>query len=221
MLDSVDTPIRSRNSGSEAPASGAAQARLVHDLFVQMLDEVDYAMLLVDGQGCILHANQVARHELATRRALHMRGARLEALLDWQTELLWRAIDRAFQGERTLLDLGQGDQRLSVALVALGQPVDGACEGVLLICGKREVCQSLTMTFYARSHSLTPAEEQVLRELCSGRNPIQIAYKLGVGLATIRTQLSSVRQKTGTATVRELLEHVVALPPLLPSQWMH
>ncbi len=221
MFDTLVTPSQPADFGTSSQALHAPALLLGSDLFMNMLNEVDYGLLLVDARRHVLYANHVAKHELASRQALQMRGGRLEAMLDSQTEMLSRAVARAFQDERTLLDLVQNDKRLSLALVALGQPVDGSCEAVLVICGKREVCRSLTMTFFARNHGLTPAEEQVLRALCSGQSPIQIAYKLGVGLATVRTQLSSVRQKTGTSTVRELLDHLVALPPLLPSHWMH
>jgi hypothetical protein len=37
---------------------------------LRVLDEVDYGMLIIDAQGTILHANHLARHELASGRML-------------------------------------------------------------------------------------------------------------------------------------------------------
>ena len=42
-----------------------------------------------------------------------------------------------------------------------------------------------------------------------------IAERQGVGLATIRTQIGSVRAKTGAASIRALVRQVAMLPPLV------
>jgi DNA-binding CsgD family transcriptional regulator len=55
----------------------------------------------------------------------------------------------------------------------------------------------------------------VLEHLCTGQDPTDIAEQLGVAISTVRTQVSSIRQKTGASNIRELVRKVAVLPPLL------
>jgi DNA-binding CsgD family transcriptional regulator len=70
---------------------------------------------------------------------------------------------------------------------------------------------------YARRHGLTAAEMHVLRALCEGLPPAEIAAEFGVKLATVRTQVASIRSKTEAASIRELVSRVAALPPIVPA----
>ena len=85
----------------------------------------------------------------------------------------------------------------------------------LLMLGKRQVCESLSVQGFARSHGLTPAETRVLVPLCQGVPPGEVAEMLGVGIATVRSQIGSIRQKTGAESIRALVGQVAMLPPLM------
>jgi DNA-binding CsgD family transcriptional regulator len=85
----------------------------------------------------------------------------------------------------------------------------------LVMLGKRQVCESLSVQGFARSQGLTPAETRVLVALCQGVPPTGVAAELGVGIATVRTQIGSIRQKTGAASIRALVRLVAVLPPLM------
>jgi DNA-binding CsgD family transcriptional regulator len=85
----------------------------------------------------------------------------------------------------------------------------------MLVLGKRQVCEELTVEWFARAHGLTLAETAVVKGLCADLTPQEIALRQGVGLATIRTQIGSVRAKTGSASIRALVRQVAMLPPLL------
>ncbi len=54
----------------------------------------------------------------------------------------------------------------------------------------------------------------MLQALCDGLDPMQIARHNGVAVCTIRSQIGSLRAKTGAASIRELLSRVAALPSL-------
>ena len=72
------------------------------------------------------------------------------------------------------------------------------------------------MDWFARSNNLTPAETAVMKGLCADFTPLQIAARQGVGLATIRTQIGSIRLKTGAgSSIRALVRQVSLLPPLV------
>jgi DNA-binding NarL/FixJ family response regulator len=76
--------------------------------------------------------------------------------------------------------------------------------------------QNLAVTFFARSHGLTPAEESVLRALCEGQQVDDIAAAHGVCVSTVRTQIRSLREKTGAASIRVLVQRLASLPPVVP-----
>jgi DNA-binding CsgD family transcriptional regulator len=85
----------------------------------------------------------------------------------------------------------------------------------LLVLGKRQVCEQLSVQGFARSVSLTPAETRVLEQVCGGVRPNDIAQRAGVAVSTVRTQIGSIRAKTGAASIRELVRQVAVLPPLV------
>ena len=88
---------------------------------------------------------------------------------------------------------------------------------VLLVLGRRQSCEALTVDFFARTQGLTSAEAKVLQALCDGLRPKEAARRLGVAVSTIRTQISSIRTKTQTTSIRDLVSRVTALPPITPA----
>ncbi len=58
--------------------------------------------------------------------------------------------------------------------------------------------------------ALTDAEREVVRLLAEGHTPKQIAYRRGVGLSTVRSQLKRAKAKTGASTLAELVRHVAS-----------
>jgi len=68
---------------------------------------------------------------------------------------------------------------------------------------------------FARHHALTAGETRVLEALCSGHSAPAIARRHGVAVTTVRTQLTSLRAKTGAKTVNDLLRTVARLPPMV------
>ncbi|MBC8056957.1 MAG: helix-turn-helix transcriptional regulator, partial [Rhizobiales bacterium] len=116
---------------------------------------------------------------------------------------------------RKLLTLGEGAQRVSVSVVPLSLP-DSASEPVTLVMlGKRQVCEVLSVQGFAHSHGLTAAETRVLAALCRGTPPSAIAAEVGVAISTVRTQIGNIRLKTGAESIRALVQQVAVLPPLM------
>ena len=77
--------------------------------------------------------------------------------------------------------------------------------------------ETLTVDFYARSHGLTSAEMNVLKHICSGMKPKEIARDHGVAISTVRSHICSIRIKTQTDSIRELINRVAVLPPITPA----
>ena len=57
----------------------------------------------------------------------------------------------------------------------------------------------------AAAFDLTPAEIRTLERLLGGSSPAEIANELGVAMPTVRTHLSNIFGKTGTARQLDLV----------------
>lgn len=180
-----------------------------------MLDEIDYGMLLVDPHGHVTFMNHAARLELDGRHPLQLQGCTLGTHQAQDLAPLHEALAVAQRGLRRLITLGEGDQRVSVSVVPLPDCAGRGSPVTLLVLGKRRVCEQLSVQGFARSVSLTPAETRVLEMLCGGVRPSDIARDGGVAVSTVRTQIGSIRAKTGATSIRHLVQQVAVLPPLV------
>ena len=213
MFDLLPTPTASHWPAAPAAARPAAATPWL----ALMLDEIDYGMLLLADDSTVVHANHAARSELDASHPLQLIGGDLRVAHPQDLLPLRDALAGARQrGLRRLVNLGQGEHRVSVAVVPLAAASgDESPPLTLLVFGKRQVCEALSAHWYARSHHLTPAEARVLAALCEGRRPSEIAAAQGVALSTVRTQIGSVRAKTGAESIRALVRQVAVLPPLV------
>jgi DNA-binding CsgD family transcriptional regulator len=195
--------------GGGAGATGA---------LARMLDMVDFGMLLVVDATHVAYANQVARAELDETHPLRLDGGALTVRDAREAQPLRIAIDAARQrGVQSMLRIGVATASATpVAIVPLRETSETPM--VLLLFGRRRVCEDLSADAYARVHALTLAETRVLKLLCAGRRPGEIARSLGVKLTTVRTQIGAIRAKTGARDVGTILHQLSRLPPM-PS-WM-
>ena len=178
-----------------------------------MLDEIDYGVLLLDGDAQVLHLNHAARCELDARHPLQLLGRQLRARDAADMVRLSAALQAAaLRGLRRLLMLGQDEHRIALAVVPLATADGGAMQ---LSMGKRQMCGGLGVQWFARSHGLTLAETRVLESLSEGLHPNDIALRHGVGISTIRSQIGSIRQKTRSDSIGALVRQVAVLPPLV------
>lgn len=181
-------------------------------LLMSAIDEVDYGMIVVDERARLRHANQAALSECASSRTVCICAGLVMMVNDTDQRSLQSALGAAQQGRRSLLQTHGIDDAPTIAVIPLNE-VDGT--STLLIFGKQQLCEPLSIEFFSRSHHLTPAEGAVLRSLCNGKVPDQIATDNGVACSTVRTQVSSIRSKTGTRSVRDLIDRITALPPIV------
>ncbi|MFN0184017.1 MAG: helix-turn-helix transcriptional regulator [Aquabacterium sp.] len=192
-------------------AGSLAQRRMA-----QMLDAIDYGMLLLSDHQRLLHVNTAARRDLDDTHPLQLQGGQLQTRLPEELPTLQAAMkDAGTRGLRRLLRLGGEDGAATVAVVPLAPlGADQRC-AVLLVLGKRRMCEELTVDWFARAHHLTRAETQVLKLLTQDLTPQEVAQQLGVGLATVRSQIGAIRSKTGSDSIRSLVRQVAVLPPLV------
>ena len=83
-----------------------------------------------------------------------------------------------------------------------------------LIFSRAPVCDPVMLCFFARTHGLTPSEEQVLAILCQGYSAPQVARQLNVAVSTVRSHVRSMCAKTQSNGVRALLARWPCCRPL-------
>jgi DNA-binding CsgD family transcriptional regulator len=223
MFDVIATPAQAQQrppllarsgfeAGTAAPVA-VGEAVLARCMRL-MLDEIDYAMVVVGADCEVLYMNHWARVELDHEHPLQLLGRSLRAARPQDLLPLADALAAARRGLRRLITLGAGEQRVTVSVVPLLGPADGGPITQLAL-GKRQVCQQLSIHGFARDQGLTPTETRVLELLSDGVKPTEIAACQGVAVSTVRTQIGSIRSKTGASSIRELLRLVARLPPLV------
>jgi DNA-binding CsgD family transcriptional regulator len=185
------------------------------DWVPQLLNHIDYGIVALNADRCVSLANAAAYELLSQAHPLHIHAGQLCARHQADMPRLQRALEAsATRGLRTLLALGP-EERVCVAVVPLLLPQPGRQGTALLVLGRALSGESLSAQWYARNHGLTLTECRVLGLLCVGAAPDEIARRQGVAVSTIRTQIGSIRAKTGTRSVGALIRQVLALPPLV------
>lgn len=203
-------------ASSAAPHAEFGLPGMDVSILMRVLDEIDYGVLLVDGNGAMRYANQIALREMLAGGPLRLSAGRVHAITPADQHALAAAIADALRGRRKLFTAGGSSGSLPVAVVPMhgGDGLDDAL--ALLVLGRRSAADSLTVDFYARSNGLTSAESTVLKRICVGLKPKEVAREQGVAISTVRSHICSIRTKTQTGSIRELLNRVAVLPPITP-----
>ena len=213
-----------------APSSTSTTASIM-----AMLDALDHGMALLDQHSRIVYANQPA--QVLFEQMIHWRlqHGQLTCALPDHAQRWQEALHAAcYAQRRAMLEFAmQAPEHASLDPFRLPQPFGAAANaflryGVLtpagegchlarLIFDRRSTCSAPELQMFAGCHHLTAAETHVLEHLCQGLSPKDIATEHGVAVATVNTQIASVRNKTGVRSVRELFRAVAGLPPLRAS----
>ncbi len=224
--DSHLTPAAG-DSGLRYQALGQTQAQtqsaLAHWLTLS-LDHVGRGMVLVSEGGQVLHANRLARQALGPNHPMLIEQGRLRCRDPHDDRTLTDALQAALRRSlRRMLDLGgqanaakadPATDRVSVAVL----PIEGSAShggAALVSLPQPSRCHDLAVQCFARQHGFTSAETSVLEALLAGQTPGSIARCKGVALCTVRTQVGQLRFKTGAHSIRQLLDRVGALPPMM------
>lgn len=180
---------------------------------VGLLDAIDYGLLLVDRERRIHHANRPAQRQTRSGEGLYVEGGRLELRDPVAARDLAAAVRQAVErGVRsTLCATG----RLSLAVIPAVGLAPGAGPMAAVVLSRAEVCTRLALEAFARRHNLTRAETEVLLALTRDASPEEVATQQDVALCTVRTQIASIRSKTGAHSTRELISWLARLPPML------
>lgn len=180
------------------------------------LNELDYGVLLVSGDGAVLHVNRAAAVQLSGDHPLRALAGRLCLRRDEHDHQIKAALHEvASRGTRRLVTLSSSTGRYPLSVVPLSPAQDQASAAVLIVLGRSSPCVSLSAYGFATSCGLSSAETNVLSRLLDGDVPARIAATQCVALSTVRTHISNIRAKTGSATMNSLFRELAMLPPLV------
>ena len=187
------------------------------DYVWRVLDEIDYDLMLVTPDGQLQHANHLARYELGLARLMFTQGKYIVGHSYEHTFALQHGIATAGTGRRHMVTLQRDAHTLTLACVPLFSPFEGTAASILLMLSRQVGNNHLAIAFFARAHGLTTAEEAVLRALCDGEDVQAIATARGASESTVRTQIKTLREKLQCGSLRQLVQHVANLPPVVPA----
>jgi DNA-binding CsgD family transcriptional regulator len=185
------------------------------DQMLRVIDEIDYGILVINAQGEILQANHLARHEMLTGHLLASVNNRLTGRSTELCEQVEQGLDHACRGQRKLVFLYGGRGDMPVVFIPLLPPFETDSPTVLVLLTRQSACDNLAVRMYARAQRLSPSEESVMIGLCRGLEVSDIARENGVAQSTVRSQVKSLREKTGCSSIRRLIHRIHSLPPVV------
>jgi DNA-binding CsgD family transcriptional regulator len=119
----------------------------------------------------------------------------------------------------TIATAGAGQDRIGLSIVPLPVALTRTHAGhaVLISFERSRIAEALSVDAHAREHGLTLREQQVLAALCDGLRAKEIALRLEIGEATVRTHVNNIKAKTGCASIVDIVARVSRLPPMVPA----
>jgi DNA-binding CsgD family transcriptional regulator len=188
------------------------------ELIASALDELASGVIIIDADGRVLHSNRAARSVLARGDCVAVDDGMLSTAHEPDAHQLADALAKAAQGKRSMIALG-ALSRTTVAVVPLQRT--GAGTGLpsearfALLFSRAGVCESLMLSFFSRAHQLTASEETILGLMCAGLTAPEMAVRLKVAEATVRTHVRNICSKTHSNGIREVVKRLAVLPPMM------
>ena len=187
-------------------------------VFGTALETSGIAVVLVDAEGAVLLTNAVADELLALGDGLRLYHGKLRAQSPGETAKLLaqvqaNAAEQSAQSNWSIfspLSLYREDQFLPLTVIVrpgpafypLKEPLRRTAMLIIRDPGRQSMISATTL---AKLFGLTPAESLLASELAAGASLDEAAASLDVSRNTVRSQLQSIFQKTGTNRQVELV----------------
>jgi DNA-binding CsgD family transcriptional regulator/PAS domain-containing protein len=185
------------------------------------MDMLRMPVCVVDDTCKLVYANPAAEELFARGDTITVTGGQLRCPRPEADVMLLRAIRLACQSPRQASAFspepkGPAVTRLQVRAMPLAEQLPLACRGhgklVLLFLASGSAPPQVKEL--QQLYGLTRAEAELVRLVAQGASPEVCAVRRRVSVATVRTQLRSVYEKTGVGSQTQLLSMVLALPAL-------
>jgi DNA-binding CsgD family transcriptional regulator len=195
--------------------------RVQTHLFQQALDRVATPVLLVDGSGRILYANDLAETRLSTGLHITTVDGRLTPSNATTANAFYDAIARTggaiaeLGGRGVGIPIAAPDQAPAVAyilpLMNTETRVSYASAVAAVFIASSAVGEPPQHEVLATLYDLTPSEARVMLQIGRGETVAEIAGSASVSENTIKTHLARVFSKTGAGRQGDIVRIVTAL----------
>jgi DNA-binding CsgD family transcriptional regulator len=185
------------------------------------LDVLAMPTILIDELGQVAHCNRSAQQTLSGRRDLWIENGHLCSRTAAHTIKLNLEITKAIQASRGSASDAPGVVLLPRTgkknLMLLISPLhaSGAAKirgGALLFAFDPDMVPSTIVDLVRRLFDLSQAEAALAVSLCSGLTLDEASVERGTSLQTVRTQLKSIFNKTGTNRQADLISVLLSSP---------
>lgn len=188
-------------------------AKILHRdaaLGTELMEQLGLAVFALDSSSRVVFANEAAEAMLRATACLRLEQGRLSAIVAAENDRMQSAIARVAKtrkGESLALQVSSGvAHEVFLGITRLpGQATRAAFgEATMLITARRRGVQNLVTARQLRqAFGLSLAEAAVAEALIGGKTPDEYAASAGVTLATVRTQLRAIFDKTHTRSQAE------------------
>jgi DNA-binding CsgD family transcriptional regulator len=170
-----------------------------------MLDDVADAILLIDREGRLAHANAAARAMLDAARTIRLHQGRLELHDPEAAAKLRRMAADGRSGEFSFMSPGRTELVVRLLACANGFGVTGAGYATVRIVDPNRRHERPTPPRLRDRLGLTQRQSQVIAALASGATEKEAAEKLGLGAPTLHTHIRRVYDRLDLRSRAELL----------------
>jgi len=179
------------------------------------IDTLVYPLMVLYPDGQLLHANQAAREMLGAGQPLVLGpDQHVSPRIAQHRSQFSFALQATSAGQAQQLHWADGPHALHAALRPLDVATANTPSPPVLLMLAPSIETEFDASGFAANHRLSAAETRVLEALMHGSKAENAAERLGVGVATVRSQIAAIRKKTGHDSVAGLLAALGHLPPL-------
>jgi len=180
-----------------------------------IVDQLALGIIIVALDGRVLHANRAGlRALLAAGIFVHSDG-QLGSHRTSDLVAVHRAVSATAAQARTVVEIDSGTLRVTIAGQPLAYHHDGRRRSAAMLLATVDArADASAIAAYGDAHLLTRAERSVLLGLSEGLRAKEVAATTRSSVATVRSHLRSIYQKTRARNLQDLLARVAALPPL-------
>lgn len=204
--------------GQVAQQSAQTAADLAQSLAATALNCLASGMIIIDQYARVLHRNPAADTVLALGDCVAIDSGHITVTHMPDVRKFSQALSLAAAGQRSMIALG-ARAHITVAVIPLqnaqnAQNPATPTEHFALVLSRPNVCEALMLSAFASAYRLTPTEERVLGLVGLGLTVPEMAKKLQLGPATIRTHVRNICAKTGCHGLREIVTRLAVMPAI-------
>lgn len=199
-------PTRPAAAGPQAPATPTLR---------EAADLLAHALMVLQADGTLLHANQAAQALLQEGREWQLDAEHRLSPCGEGLGRVWNAAVNAVLASDAPLRVPLPRLAAGARLSSLPRTEGG--ERTLLLSLPPPSGSAADLPTYAAAHGLSPTETRVLQRLALGEGSARAAAALGLQATTVRTHVLALRRKTGHGTLAALVQTLGRLPPVRPA----